>query len=105
MLSFKEPNESFSDLTEQMQIAVFILADVVDWLEPGDIVITSTTGGQHVPGSKHYAGRAIDVRTRNWIEPQAVAEAVATVLGPDFDVILESDHLHIEFDPNRNRRH
>lgn len=24
-------------------------------------------------------------------------------LGPDYDAILEKDHIHVEFDPNLNR--
>lgn len=98
MITF-ENGGSVSDLTQPMRVAVLITADIVDWIEQQTVQITSTTSGKHMPGSRHYSGNAVDIRTRGWAEPQAVAEAIAVVLGDDFDVILEADHLHIEHDP------
>lgn len=67
----------------------------------GGCTVTSCTEGKHSRGSKHYVGAALDLRTRNVSQAEAV-EAVQKLrvgLGADFDVVLESTHIHIEFDP------
>lgn len=64
-------------------------------------VITSCRDGRHMAGSKHYTGEAIDLRTHyfNALEKADVLQCLQHALGPDFDVVLESDHLHVEYDP------
>lgn len=63
-----------------------------------EAVITSTGGGIHSVGSLHYANDAVDVRLlkRNSAE---IAQELRRKLGKDFDVVLESDHIHVEHDP------
>jgi len=64
-------------------------------------VLTSVCDGRHSAGSLHYQGAAFDVRI--WTVPpdrrQEVAGACREALGADFDVVLESDHLHVEYQP------
>lgn len=89
-----------------------------------DLVITSGSEGSpddgvHLKESKHYTGEAFDCRIRSilkeMIEPpiapdntlfqrdmrkvRAIVKAIRDDLGPDFDVVLEKDHIHVEFDP------
>ena len=65
------------------------------------MVVTSVMDGKHRPGSLHYVGYAADLRT--WaIESDHLAEftqGLAEELGEEFDVVLEKDHIHIEFQP------
>jgi hypothetical protein len=66
-----------------------------------DFVITAGVDGKHATGSLHYAGAAIDVRTRD-VPAADVPKLLARInacLGDDFDVLLEVDHIHIEFQP------
>lgn len=66
----------------------------------GELVITAGTDGKHMVGSLHYKGLALDLRTRNIAgAEQAVVKEIKAALGKDFDVVLEGDHIHIEFDP------
>ena len=68
-----------------------------------DFMITACVDGKHMTGSLHYAGAAIDVRTRD-IAPAEVQKLIAQIkacLGCDFDVLLEVDHIHIEFQPKQ----
>lgn len=68
---------------------------------PHDCVITSGFDGSHKVGSLHYVGRALDFRTyhvASRVLPDLRAN-IADALGFDFDVVLEKDHLHIEYDP------
>lgn len=71
-----------------------------------EAIITSLTDGKHSAGSLHPAGYAIDVRTRN-MEPATQEKLWLTLraaLTPrGFDVVLELDHLHVEYDPKGER--
>lgn len=65
-----------------------------------ELIITSAKDGKHSAKSLHYEGLALDLRSRNvaGAEKQVLAE-MKTALGPDFDVVFEGDHFHIEYDP------
>lgn len=73
-----------------------------------DHVITSITDGNHMEGSLHYSGFAFDNRT--WADEKGtqlsdkdrynLAAALRKALGPEFDVVPESTHIHVEFDPS-----
>lgn len=63
--------------------------------------ITSARDGLHSDSSHHYAGRAIDLRSRDLDEATAnrILRELRTDIGPDFDILLESNHYHVEYDP------
>lgn len=64
------------------------------------VTLTSAVEGTHSPGSHHYKGYALDLRTHGLsVEPQDARQMLQEALGGDFQVILEEDHLHVEFDP------
>src|ERR1044071_3225987 len=72
-----------------------------------DLVVTSMRDSQHSADSLHYSGNAVDLRTNDLspAEKQAVYSGVRSALySQGFDVILESDHLHIEYQPQGSRR-
>ena len=61
------------------------------------------TGGieKHNTPSRHCVGGAYDYRTFNLSEEnqEKFRARVSSRLGDGFDVVLESDHLHVEYDP------
>lgn len=61
-------------------------------------VVTSIMEGVHSRASIHYTGGAADLR-RPIIRAAEIVADMKQKLGDDYDVILESDHLHIEFQP------
>ena len=63
-----------------------------------NLVVTSLVEGEHTRASLHYTGCAVDLRLPNE-RPQEVVATLQSALGDDFDVILESDHVHVEFQP------
>jgi hypothetical protein len=71
------------------------------------LTVTSFLDGMHKRQSLHFAGQAVDLRTLDL--PPSFMEALAAHLKAGlepygFDVILESDHLHIEFDPKAGQQ-
>jgi hypothetical protein len=106
-----------AEMDPAMNSAIDRLADLWRVLFPEDKDgLTITSGCEGEPGdhihhymSLHYKdntptgqGRAIDLRT--WdvgmkaVQDKFVAAAKAT-LGPDYDVVVEKDHIHVEYDP------
>ena len=85
-------------LTPQMAIAYTIACRCYGQY---DCVITSASDGKHGPNSLHYNGQALDLRTRhiNGQGLQLVVDKLKEALGSQFDVVLESDHIHLEYDP------
>lgn len=66
-----------------------------------EMVVTSVVDGVHGFGSLHYVGYASDVRTWEILDDllPKFTGGLSEALGPEFDVVLESDHIHIEFKP------
>lgn len=70
------------------------------------VVITSGNDGTHMAGSLHYQNAALDFRTGHaWVPPlmteeeaQELHEEYKALLGAGYDVVLEKDHLHAEYD-------
>ena len=61
--------------------------------------ITSGTEGTHSAGSLHYYGLALDLRTRYWdIDSASEAYRLMVEALPEFDVVLEGNHIHVEND-------
>ena len=88
-------------ISPQIAIAYCIASWVYSNKTGQRCVITSGTDGKHGPNSLHYKGMALDLRTSN-LKPGDVHPVYMTLreaLGEQFDVVLETDHLHIEFDP------
>ena len=117
MIEIKDDSISLSNLQPQMLIALMNANDLyAEWGLP--CVVTSGNDARHSKTSLHYAGQAIDIRTRNipsifhhLAETRQMDKAVEATdnivkklketLGLDYDVILESDHIHIEYQPRR----
>lgn len=63
-----------------------------------ELIVTSTYEGNHGPGSLHYANQAFDVRPPK-DNHETIIDEIENVLGPDYDVVPEGRHIHIEYDP------
>jgi|GEM_PF-1375879 len=79
--------------------------DVADALSKAiakkEMVVTSGFDGKHMTGSKHYEGNAFDMRSRIYTDPElrTLLDNLRDNLGPDYDVLDEVSHIHIEYDP------
>jgi hypothetical protein len=65
------------------------------------LTVTSTNDSKHMRGSKHYVDQAFD--TRVWgikLEMQkCIVDFAKAKLGKDYDIVIEKDHIHWEWDP------
>ena len=68
-----------------------------------EVTVTSGRDGIHKEDSKHYTGDAVDIRNRDMRLPVYTARKLGDELGNDFDVVYEKDHIHIEYDPKKNK--
>lgn len=68
-----------------------------------EMVITSVVDGVHSSNSLHYSGCAADLRIRDLPSGNAslVTKDMSEKLGSDFDVVLERDHIHVEYQPQK----
>ena len=63
-------------------------------------IVTAGRDGTHSEHSKHYTDEALDLRIFHLKSDdiQPVVKGLKELLGQDFDVVLEKDHIHVEFD-------
>ena len=101
---------SIRGLQPQMFHAWNVAGEVYEESHGVDCILTAGVDGKHGRGSLHYVGFAIDLRIRNllpgWQLTPELVEAAELVniklqnrLGFEYDVVLESNHFHIEFQP------
>lgn len=92
----------WSDMHSSMWHARSVAEDVCQAVFGRECIITSARDGQHSANSLHYVGKAMDIRTRDQpdAEIQVCASKLRDKLGPDYDVVVESTHIHIEYDPD-----
>jgi hypothetical protein len=107
MVLYKDSANKDADLSENIKDVIsllYLLFEAIGY----DFVITSTDDGNHSTRSKHYphnnaSGKceAIDIRTRHIPTDlkRPLHIIVASMIGADYDAVLHSTHLHIEFDP------
>lgn len=84
----------------QMNTALNVLNEILSGYSK-DCTITCGAEGKHSRTSLHAAGRALDIRSRDLapLQQQQVKRAFNGALNNDFDIVIEKDHFHIEYQP------
>ncbi len=84
-------------------VLALIAADRVFACATWELTVTSVTDGKHGTNSLHPKGQAVDLRTAragiDQTEATRLAHKLRAVLNDQFDVVVEEDHIHLEFDP------
>lgn len=95
-----KPGASLKHVQWQMFDAA-VKADEVYARYGHELVITAGTDGRHMAKSLHYKGLALDLRTRTLPVSQRrkIENELRKALGPEYDLIYEGDHFHVEYDP------
>ena len=97
-----KPGVKLTGIRPELLIALMVFNELYE--EFGTVcTITSCVDGVHMPGSKHYVGSGIDFRTKSLpdsiTDAATIARRARSALGPDFDIVVEDDHIHCEWDP------
>lgn len=87
-------------MSNEILLAVIIAQSIYSETE-NVMTITSGTDGRHSVGSMHHSGDAVDLRLPMPLTRTQIVEKLCAALGDEYDVILEADHIHIEYDPKR----
>lgn len=88
-----KPGVQLRTMSSQILLAII----EADRLLGGSLVVTSVSDGKHSAGSLHYVGLAADLRLP--ADPPGFVGRLRAALGDEYDVVLEGDHIHIEFQP------
>lgn len=97
-------NVNVFGLKPEAQLAITVANSI--YTEEGyDCVITSITDGKHSHDSDHYLGYGVDLRTFH-LEggykgevAKRITKKLKEALTNEYVVILESNHIHISFNP------
>ena len=88
--------------TEILIAAITIIEPIFNEFHVGLVITSGAEKYKHkAKRSAHYRGDAIDLRSRELSEEQQIAVLGLLIndLGPNFVVLLESNHFHVEFSP------
>jgi hypothetical protein len=100
-----KPGVDLTNLVPQMAIAYTIATILYAKHAKAEFcVITSGRDSIHGPHSLHNRDtlcRALDLRTNTMVQAtvELIFHDLNAALGDQFDVVLEVDHIHMEFDP------
>src|SRR5689334_8528655 len=99
MFSFKD-GVSLSRLQPQLVLGLIAAYSVFE-VHNYDFTITSVCDGVHKTDSLHYVGAAADLRiwSIGHTDVDILVRDLRRALGSNFDVVLEVDHIHVEYDP------
>ncbi len=100
MVRIKDNTIDLSCICPQIAIVLPTLDSLIGKYDV-DLVITCGREGKHSNTSLHYAGRAIDFRNRGLSADQRAefVDAARRYLNNDFDLVNESNHFHLEYQP------
>lgn len=87
-----------------VEIAVILHhASIWSRLAKVDLVVNSGSDGTHGKGTLHPWDLAVDLDTEGDrpADTEQLYGYLARILPLDYDVILEKDHVHVEFDARR----
>lgn len=101
-MRLKDSSVQIQGIRPEMMFAI-IVADQEYTKLGHELVITSINDGAHSLTSLHYSGCAIDMRTSMLTikEAQHVTLKIKEKLGLDYDVLYETNHIHLEFQPRK----
>ena len=95
---FKDDSINPQNLQPQLVLALMV-ADQVYREEHVEAVVTSLNDAQHSKRSLHYSGSAVDLRISGLPNPSRTAQQIQSRLNKHYDVVLEGNHIHIEYQP------
>lgn len=87
----------------EIRVMLDVARETAPDLHDQTVWVTSGNDSTHMKGSKHYDNEAFDIRTHNVLDGREACtlwiNRMKESLGANYDVVLEKDHIHVEFDP------
>lgn len=83
----------------ELILGLMILSDLCNAMGTS-AVLTSVLDGEHMTSSLHYTGAGADFISDLTENRDEWLAELRKRLGPDFDVVDEGDHVHIEYQPH-----
>ena len=87
-----------SRLNREIRRTLNIVENIHKSITNEEAVVSSTYEGNHMPSSLHYKNDAYDISSHQKTK-KVLRSRISLELGPDFDVVSEEYHVHIEYDP------
>ena len=101
-----KPDVKTTNVKPEIWYAIGVAATLQRIIIGGDTTVTSLNDSTHKTGSRHYTGRAADLRTKG-LTPglkSAWLFAMREHLEPfGFDVLDETSHFHVQYKPTTTR--
>jgi hypothetical protein len=96
-----KPGVRIAGLSINMQLALDWAEEVYEKYGHSLIITEGYAFSGHMKNSKHYTGEAVDIRIWNLgADTHRIYGQIKKGLDDyGYDTILESDHIHIEYDP------
>jgi len=79
--------------------AELLLAIICASSYPHDVGVSCIINGEHMRGSLHYSGQAIDFDTFGEGSNSELASMLQAGLPGSYDVLNEHTHVHVEYQP------
>lgn len=92
-------NVNVACLQPIMMMGMVVIESVFRDHGVAEVVFTHICDGAHMKGSLHPLGLAVDVRIWGVTDLPDMVSDLAKALGNEYDVVLETDHIHVEYDP------
>lgn len=93
-----KPGVGVVGIRPEMLLAVEVMKDACR-AQGVPCVITAANVAAHTKTPSAWRGTDIEFWIRHLRDPRRAFEHAKRALGEDFDVVLESDHIHVEFQP------
>lgn len=100
MLNIKDNSIDLCALHPTLLLGIIMMNEILSQYNV-PLVVTCGREGKHSATSLHYSGCAVDIRSRELSrEQQLGVKAIFDGRGfNDFDLVIESNHFHLEYQP------
>ncbi len=86
-------------------LLALVVADTLYQKKDEIMTVYHLMDGKHMRASLHYTGGAGDISVPQLSNPLAMVTDLRDSLGSDYDVVYETTHIHIEFQPKEHYGH
>ena len=103
-MKLKDNSVKIDNLDERLKSKLENIESICKYYNGMNYVMTITSGNEkHMSNSLHYENKAIDIRIRDMKYPELTAKLIKLTYDKELDVVVEKDHIHIEYQPKKRK--